>query len=321
MALFEGKTPAERNKTIAAIALGAISLFFLVRLLFFGSASKPATPPRNTSSGVRGTTGTQSATSSTNGNSSPENKFDPSLIPPQPVEINWSPPDVPVAGRNIFAYYVPPSPQERNPLAGGVNSGMPTPPPTPTPPPPPPLTLASLSPVNVYARTGDFTLQVSGDKFTPAAHIFIDNQDLPTRFISPQQLSATVPAALVAAPGARQVVVRTPDNQLYSNTATLNVTPPPTPTVTFVGFISRKPSNKETAVLKNQSGELVNVQRGDIVGQRFRVTNISERAIEFTDTQLNIKHTLPYIEGRSSGGNPAQPFVPPPQRSDDDDEP
>ena len=93
---------------------------------------------------------------------------------------------------------------------------------------------------NVYARTpADFTLQLSGDKFTPALHIVMDGRDLPTRFISPQQLLPPCPQTSSANPGVRQVMARSNDGQIYSNTITLNVTPPPLPNYNYVGLIGK----------------------------------------------------------------------------------
>ncbi|MBV9210805.1 MAG: hypothetical protein JOZ52_09265, partial [Acidobacteria bacterium] len=48
--------------------------------------------------------------------------------------------------------------------------------------------------------------------------------------------------------------------------------------------------------------ELLNVQRGDVIGGRFRVTNITDREIELTDTNLRIKHKLPFMEEKGQGG-------------------
>ena len=301
MKLFEGKTPAERNKTIAALALGAVALFFLARM-FFGAS--PA--PRTTSNANVKKTSVTSPTSV----GADRNIPDESLIPPQPVVYHRAQLETSAAGRNIFAYYTPPV----NPRPAA--SDMATPPPA-TPEPPPPLLLASLSKTNVYAKTGDFPLDVSGDKFTPQTRIYVNGQELPTQFKSPQQLSTTVPATLVMSPGARQVLVRTPDGQLFSNTATLNVTQPPGPEYTYVGIFGSRRYN-DTAVLKNKKGELVSVQRGDLIGGRFRVTSISERTIEFTDQELKIKHTLPFVEGRTSTSdvrsNPPPRYVPPLQQ-------
>ncbi len=100
---------------------------------------------------------------------------------------------------------------------------MPEAPATPTPPPP--LLLAAVSPSSVYAGTEDFTAEVTGDRFTPAVRITVDGGELPTRFVSPQQLSATMPAAMIANAGARQVIVRSPDGKLYSNETAFNVNP------------------------------------------------------------------------------------------------
>src|SRR5437588_130748 len=95
--------------------------------------------------------------------------------------------------------------------------------PTPTPTPPPPWVLASLAPQSVFAKTAGFTLQLSGDKFGPAARVYIDGQDVPTQYKSMQQLTANVPASVIASPGPRTVVARSPDGKFYSNQTTLSV--------------------------------------------------------------------------------------------------
>ncbi|HEX9918524.1 MAG TPA: IPT/TIG domain-containing protein, partial [Pyrinomonadaceae bacterium] len=261
MTLLEGKTPAERNKMIAAIAFGALALVLLGRMFFGGEDTPPRRP-----SGVR-TANTPAATSNANGDSQAE---DPTLQIPREVVYTPVSYSVPDAGRNIFAFYVAPTPQ---PKASVMVEA-----PTPTPIPPPPLTLSGISPSSVMARTGDFTLQLSGDKFTPQSRVYVDGQELPTTFASAQQLSTRVPAALISAPGARQIVVRTPDNSLYSNETALSVSAPPTPQFTYVGILGGSRYN-DKAILKNQTNELVTVQRGDLVAGRFKVTSISTRAV------------------------------------------
>ena len=323
MALFEGKTPAERNKLIAAIALGAIALISLSYMLF-GSSSSPSPKRTNANANNRTTTQlTPPPTTTVSPIQSPKEVRSESetLAIMQPVVGYWPMPAVPEPNRNIFAFYVPP---ERP-------SPTPTPEPVPSPTPPPPITLVSISPQQVFARTGEFKLEVSGDKFTIASHIFIDDVEMPTRYISPQQLSANVPAQLVGAPGGRQIVVRTPDGQLYSNPATLTVSAPPTPNYTYIGIIGSKRYN-DTAVLKdNSTRQLLNVQRGDVVGSRFRVTSISEREVALVDTNLRIKHTLPFTSDKSAGsGGPAMgsnpnpggiPGIPMPQPQPEEEQP
>jgi hypothetical protein len=315
MALLEGKTPAERNKMIAAIAFGALALILVGRLFLGGDDPPRRAANSNKTSKAATTTNGTATTNGLDGNSQAE---DPTLQVPREVvytPVNYNVPD---AGRNIFAFYVAPTPQPKPSVTVEA--------PTPTPIPPPPLALNNISPSSVTARTGDFTLQLSGDKFTPHARVYVDGQELPTQFASAQQLSTTVPAALINAPGTRQIVVRTPDNSLYSNPASLNVSAPPTPQFTYVGILGGSRYN-DKAILKNQSNELVTVQRGDLVAGRFKVTNISTRAVEFTDAQLQIKHTLPFVESRAGGasnpGTPSPRYQPPkpPDDDGDDDEP
>lgn len=301
MALFEGKTPAERNKMIAAIALPVLAFAFVVRMLFFPSGpTRPAvvSPSPTPRPQLRQPAGAPLPA-----------EDDVSMMRPILYErATYSGPD---AGRNIFTFYVPPAP---------------APPPAPTeapatPTPTPPLLLAGLAPANVYAKTASFTLQVSGDKFPPGASVYVDGQEQPTQYRSSQQLTAAVPAALIAAPGPRQVAVRTPDGQLYSNDATLNVMQAPAPTYTYVGLLSRSRFN--TAVLKDQKGELYSVRAGDIVEGRFRVTGISDRGVEVVDKDLNIKHTMAFVESRAAGGPgggrvPGAIQPPPPQTKEEE---
>lgn len=303
MSLFEGKTPQERNKMIAAIALPVIAVIAVLWSVFGSSSS---TKTSNTNNRKRTTT--QSVTpSGVNQSPKPDDKGDQIVTPPRPLDVDWSLPEVASAERNIFAFYVKPPPTPK--LSAVV--ATPTPTPTPTPPPPPPFALYGINPANVYAQTGDFKLEVTGDKFTADARIYVDNRELPTQIAGAQRAVATVPASLTAASGARQIVVRTPDSRLYSNAATLNIAEPPKPQYTYVGLVggAKRGKDKDTALLKpqGQNDELLSVHLGEPVGDRFRVTAISENSVTLTDTQLNIKHTLPFTETKNVES--PQPFT------------
>jgi hypothetical protein len=305
MALFEGKTQSERYKMIAALVLPLLALVLVLRMIF-GSDSKPAPTNKNANRNSNRTVATATINTPT-----PD---DDQIAMPSEVPSIMTASYAPEAARNIFAFYVPPDPK-----AAAAAAAAQATPPTPTPTPPPPLTLGSLQPVNVFARTGDFALTVTGDKFTPQTRIYIDSQEVPTTFKSPQQLSANVPAAFLQSPGSRAVIVRTPDGALYSNTQTINVMPPPTPQFTFIGVIGTKHYSDDKAILKANSGsDLITVKRGEIVGGRFKVTSISDRAVEFIDTQLNIKHSIPYTDAKGTTGG-VSPRAP--QQTDDDGEP
>jgi hypothetical protein len=278
---------------IAAAVLGVASLAVLGYVFFGGSPAKPTT------------NNTIAKPSPTPGRIVTETQplaDDPSVY--QPINYSNTVAQVSEADRNIFAYYEPPPPLVKVPFI-----------PTPTPTPPPPVTITSLQPSNVYARTpADFSLQITGEQLTSALHIQIDGRDLPTRFINSQQLFTNVPAMLIANPGPRQVMVRSVDGKLYSNTITLNVSPPPTPNYNYIGIIG-KPRFNDTAVLQDKgSKDLVNVQRGDVVGGRFRVSSISEKEIVFVDTTLKIKHTIGFTADAATGPQ----FRPPVHVSDEE---
>lgn len=297
------RNPAERNKLILAGVLGLVALLFLWWTFFgFGSSSKPSAirpAAQPTPSGP-----TRSSTRAAPQTVVEFTEADPNLL--KPINYDFAPVSVPEARRNIFIYFEPPKVAPVAPIL-----------PTPTPTPVPPVLLASLAPATVYARTTDFTLEVSGDKLTPQLRVVMDNSELATRYISPQQLSATVPAALIANPGSRQVMLRTADGKLYSNTATITVNAPPTPNYSYIGIIGTT-KHVDTAILLDKGNkDTLNVQRGDLLAGRFRVTSISEKEVLVVDNNLKIKHTLA-MTAQGDRGNPLQRPTPRVESEDDD---
>jgi hypothetical protein len=297
--------PGEKKKLISAAILGLLALVVLWWVVFgFGGSHNSNTPPRAaaTPTPQRTRPGNDSPTETVSQNVAELAMFQ---------EITYEPSSysAPEAKRNIFAYYVPP-----------IKPAPVVQEPTPSPTPPPPLLLASVSPSNVYARSGDFKLEISGDKFTPAVKIYFDGRELPTTYIGPQQLSANVPAVMIGAPGSRSILVRTPDNSLYSNQATLSVAAAPTPNYTYVGIISPHTRVDDTALVQDRNNKsILNVHRGDVLSGRFRVTSISDKELVMMDTTLKIKHTLAMTEGEKNFGNPLT--RPTPRVEAEDDEP
>jgi hypothetical protein len=282
MKFFDPNNPNEKKKMIVAAVLALVAIIVLGYVFFGGSSPKP-----NTNQPVTRTSPTPSRV----------NKVDPPDAPVmddssiyKPVEYNPAVPQVGDADRNIFAFYEAPSPTPKPVYVA-----------TPTPTPTPPVMVSSLAPSTVYAGTpSDFSLQVNGDKFTPAVHIYLDGRDLQTRFINSQQLFATVSQTLIKNAGVRQVMVRSADGKLYSNTITLNVSQPTAPNFTYVGIIG-KPRFNDTAVLQDKGNkDFVRVQRGDSVGGRFRVVSISEKEVVLIDATLKIPFRLPFTADQNS---------------------
>ena len=299
MAATEVRPSNDQKKLLWAIGLGVGALMALWwTFVGFGGSQKPAIRNR-----------TNVATPSPSPGTARTTQKDELVSPEVLVPIKL-PPNVLSATetrRNIFAYYEPPVEVKT------------TSPPTPTPTPTPPVLLASISPSNVYARTDDFKLEAMGDKFTTTMRIAVDSRELQTSYISPQQLFATVPAALITNPGQRLIMVRSSDG-LYSNTVMLNVTPPPTPNYTYVGIIGKPRHIGDTAILQDKgSKEILNVQRGDVLGGRFRVTSIADRELVVVDTNLKIKHTLQLTNEGERGSFPQS--RPTPRVQSEDDEP
>ncbi len=296
--------PGEKKKLLIAGALGLGAILVLWWALFGFGSSNTRPPTRTAASATPAQRNTVGATPRQQ-TPVPEVQVLADLAPVEFVQSSYNAPE---AKRNIFSYYEAPKAPPKTVVT-----------PTPTPEPPPPVLLASLSPSNVYARTSDFKLEVAGDKFTPAMRIFVDGRELPTTYKSPQQLSTTISASFIAAPGTRSVVVRTPDNSLYSAPLPIQVAAPPVPNYNYVGIISPQNRVTDTALVQDKNNKnILTVYRGDILSGRFRVTSISEKELVLTDTSLKIKHTITMTEGDKGAGALSRPT---PRVDSEDDEP
>lgn len=305
MQISDINNPGERKKLIWALVLGLVAIVFLW-WTFFGFGSSKPRANRNTQSPVQNPT--TRAALNPEPIQRPDGTQPTDLEQLRPVSYPGTPPTVAEATRNIFVYYEkPPAPVVEAPV------------PVETPTPPPPVLIAAVSPSSVFARTDAFAFEVTGDKFTPDVRITVDGRELPTRFVSAQQVTTTVPAEMIANAGGRQVLVRSPDGKLYSNPTTLNVNPPPTPNYTYIGIIGTQ-RRLDTAILMDKgSREVLNAQRGDVLGGRFRLTSISEKEVVMTDTSLKIRHTLPMTTEQTKGFSPQT--RPTPKVDSEDDEP
>ena len=300
MQAIDIRNPGERKKLIGAAVLGLLAIILLWwAFVGFGSSSTPTkvattrVPSRPAPSPV----------SNGQSNSQVDNI---NLL--RRIDYEYRLPAVPEAKRNIFVYYVPPKPP-------AVEVRVP---PTPTPTPVPPVLLASVNPSSVFARTSEFALEVTGDKFTPQLRVLIDNNPVTTRYRGAQQLSATVPAAVIVNPVTRQVILRSPDGSLYSNVMSFNVAAPPVPNYSYVGILGTT-RYTDTAILQDKSSkEMLNAQRGDLLGGRFRITSISEKEIVMMDTNLKIRHAIA-LTSQGDRSNPSQ--RPAPRVESEDDEP
>jgi hypothetical protein len=306
MELVDLNKPGEKKKLIGAGVLGFVAILFLW-WAFVGFGSSTPTPSRPTTTQQQQPVGAKPQ---------PKQEAD-NRAAPQTVNIGYlekiptrsvAAQNVPEPRRNIFAYYEKP-----------VVQPPPAPIVTPTPTPTPPVLLAAISPSNVYAKTGDFTLEATGDKFTPDMRVYVDERELPSKYKGPQQFSATIAAAIIAGPGIRQIKVRTPDNKVYSNQIGLSVAPPPVPNYSYVGIWGTQ-RYVNTALLQDKGNkEILSVHLGDLLGGRFRVTSISDKEVVFIDTNLKIKHSLAMTEGERVAGSPSA--RPTPRVDAEDDEP
>ena len=312
MKIFEGKSPAERNKTIAAIVLGVMALIALTYTfggMFFSSkkttvavtVSPTPTPKTSVPKGD-----TQNSTLP----SQEDVDFQYTTTPVVYIPGKFYAPD---AGRNIFAFYEPPPPTPYVTPAVVLKTPTPVPPPVPTPTPD--FLVGFVTPQSVYSGSKTFRLEVNGDKFTPDSVILFNGGQLPTTFISPQKLVADIPANMIAGEGARVITVIAPGG-LHSNNVSLNVQAPPTPQFQYIGMIARKRYNNDTAYFQEQGKPTpISGRLNDVFGGRFRLVSISAAETIFEDVSLGFKHKLPLLrpepgkDTAAGNNNPNNPGI------------
>jgi hypothetical protein len=164
-------------------------------------------------------------------------------------------------------------------------------------------------PQTVYAGSGAFRLEVNGDKFDPSYHVYFQQSEMPTQFVSPQKLVANIPATLTANEAPAQVMVQSPDGKLYSNQVIFNIQAPPKPQFQYIGMIARSRHNNDTAYFQEDGKPTPTGARlNDVVAGRFRLVSISSTETVFEDVSLGFKHRLPLF--RPAPGTTAGPTAP-----------
>ena len=304
MKIFEGKSPAERNKIIAAGVLGAMALLVVVYNVM------NLYPSRKASVTVTSASPTPSSSSRTSLEpvSMPSREDENLIYTSTPIFYRPGAFYAPDAGRNIFAFYEPPPPTPY--YEPPVVIKPPTPLPTPIPTPVPEFFVGNVTPQSVYAGSKTFRLEVNGDKFTPDSLIYLNGSQLPTNFINSQKVTADVPANMIAGAGALQLIVSTPDGKLYSNPVMINVQAPPQPSLQYVGMIARKRSNNDTAYFQEKGKEIpVGRRLNDVVDGRFRIVSISTTEVILEDVNLGFRYKRelfrpPPGQAAPSGNNP-----------------
>ncbi len=313
MQLFEGKSPAERNKIILTMVLGGLAVIALAYTfggVFFGGKKATTTSAK-----------TPTPTPGTNVNQPIDLKTSDEindLYANTPVLYSAASFFAPDAGRNIFAFYEPtiyeppPFPTAKPPTPEVI--------PTPIPPREPDYILGFLNTTNVYAGSKGFKLEINGDRFTPESMIFFNEFQLQTTFVSPQRLTADVPTNLISNATNAQIIVRTPDGVKYSNPMFIQVIAAPRPQFQYIGMIARSRYNNDTAYFTEQGKTTpINGRLGDVVGGRFKLISISSIETIFEDTSLGFKYKLPLerpkagqsaTTGRQPNTQPTNPNFP-----------
>jgi hypothetical protein len=304
MKLFEGKTPSERNKIIVALVLGVLSVLAIGNMIFspFSGSKKNITvnlSPTPTASASPNRTGDV-----VTGSLPKQSEID-DIYTRIPVSVQY-PPGAGDAGRNIFAFYEPPIPTPFSPTPFVVKEVKT---PTPIPPPTPNVILSFINKQSVYAGEKGFKLEVGGDKFTPETFVFFDGVQLPTNYGSSQQLSADIPTNYLAGAGQKTIEVRSADGKLFSNPIYFNIQAPPLPQFQYLGIVSRKRGNNDTAYILEQGKTTPSSMRlNDIIGGRFRLVSISPGKLLVQDINLGFlpPYSIELIKGAgqtsSTGG-------------------
>lgn len=302
MAAIATTTPTDKKKLIAAGVLGLIALVALYMAFgrgLFGGGTTTAAP--------KSTPTPKPATSTRTSADMPSTDEQTLVYETTPVDCCNGIGAAPDPGRNIFAFYEPPVPTPYVPTP--IPPQKPTA--TPTPAPTPIQLIAFLNPQSVYAGAQGFRLEVNGDHFTPDTHIFYNQVEMPTTFINAQRMITDVPSNMIAQQGFGQVITQTPDGKAYSNPFGLTVQAPPKPNVTYIGMITKKRGNNDTAYFldptRGPNATPFGARLNDVVNGRFRLIDMSATGVMFEDVSLGFRHTVAIVKPTQTGSPGSAP--------------
>jgi WD40-like Beta Propeller Repeat len=108
-----------------------------------------------------------------------------------------------------------------------------------SPPPPPNIVLQSIVPTYVTAGSGNTTLSINGTGFTSSSVAYWDHTALSTSFGSSVNMQATIPASLLAQPGAAQITVK--DSSVTSNVLSFDVASPAAVAAGVIALVTAAP--------------------------------------------------------------------------------
>lgn len=288
---------------IAAAVLGVlalISLYYAFGRSLFSSPKKAATTatPKPSATPAQNTETADQPMPSQN-----EQDF---VYATTPVVYNPGMNSAPDAGRNIFAFYEPPVPTPYSPTPY-VDIVMPTPVPTPTPP----MLIAFVSPQSIYAGSKGFRMEINGTKFTPDSQVYFNQTPVPTTFVTPERLTAEIPASMIANATTASILVRNSTGELYTNQVMMAVNAPPKPEFQYIGLVARKLANNDTAYFEQKGkDEPLRARLNDVLAGRFRLVSISPEETKFVDTQLGFSHTLKLYRPAPSEAPPSRSGFP-----------
>ena len=132
-------------------------------------------------------------------------------------------------------------------------------------------TLTALSPNNISAGQPPFTLTVTGSKLTPATSITWNGLPLQAIFVSQNEMTATIPAALIQNPAQITVIAETPQpggGVSQPLTFTINPTQAAIPTISYIN---------PTSVLAGGQSALIYVYGNNFVSLSTVTVNGSNR--------------------------------------------
>lgn len=117
--------------------------------------------------------------------------------------------------------------------------------------------LISINPTSATVGNGQFTLTANGSNFVNGATVVWNGGLLSTTFVNASQLTAVVPASLIAAAGTANVTVNNPSGTATtSNALTFTVAPASSPTISSLGPATTNAGGAQFTINVNGQGFL-----------------------------------------------------------------
>ena len=155
------------------------------------------------------------------------------------------------------------------------------------------MQINELIPNKIYLQNRSIKLLVKGTNLNESLKVYANNRLLETNFKDSSELESILPKELLFVEGTLSIEVKAQKlgKEIISNTLPLTIARPPMPSFTFVGMFSDA-DGQNTKLLLRVGAEDLTVSVGDLIKNRWKISNLSGEFLAFEDRETGLSYRM-----------------------------